>query len=209
MITCKVCGTVNPDGTQYCEGCGVELTPAEASPTAPAPEASAPANPAPVADPTPTEASAPASEPIPEPTAPAPVPAPEVAPAPDRAEAAPIPTAAPALRPAKLTIKRFGAPTSDVIPLNGSRMVLGRFDASSGPVDIDLSGVPGNENLSRHHAELFFDGQWKVRDLGSTNGVFVKRAGETGFSPRLVEPTAIANGDELAFGNIIMLFEEG
>src|SRR6476469_7654196 len=48
-ITCTVCGTVNPDGTTYCEGCGVELTPQHAAaPTpitpdpAPAAEATAP-----------------------------------------------------------------------------------------------------------------------------------------------------------------------
>ena len=27
MMLCKVCATDNPDGTQYCESCGVELTP--------------------------------------------------------------------------------------------------------------------------------------------------------------------------------------
>jgi len=62
-----------------------------------------------------------------------------------------------------------------VIPLQGPRLVVGRFDASTGPVEIDLTGVPGAENISRRHAELYFEGgAWKVRDLGSTNGVFVK-----------------------------------
>jgi len=96
-----------------------------------------------------------------------------------------------------------------VIPLQGPRLVVGRFDASTGPVEIDLTGVPGAENISRRHAELFFDGVWKVRDLGSTNGVFIKRAGQEAYSPRLVEPTEIKDGDELAFGNVILVFQEG
>ncbi|RIH74086.1 Glycogen accumulation regulator GarA [Calidithermus terrae] len=88
--------------------------------------------------------------------------------------------------------------------------MVGRFDASTGPVEIDLTGIQGSENISRRHAELFFEGgAWKVRDLGSTNGVFVKRAGEAAYSPRLVEPATLHSGDELAFGNVIVVFEEG
>ena len=90
---------------------------------------------------------------------------------------------------AKLGIKKFGAPTGEFIPLQGERLVVGRFDASSGPVDIDLSGLGGQEHISRRHAELYREqGRWAVRDLGSTNGVYIKRKGETGFSPRLQEP---------------------
>jgi len=114
-----------------------------------------------------------------------------------------------AFRPARLVFKRFGALTNESIPLGGPRLVVGRFDASSGPVEIDLTGVPGAENVSRRHAELFFDGVWKVRDLGSTNGVFIKRAGEDSFSARLVEPTELKDGDEIAFGNVILVFQAG
>ena len=35
-ITCQVCATVNPDTAQFCDGCGVELTP-QASPAASSP----------------------------------------------------------------------------------------------------------------------------------------------------------------------------
>ncbi len=205
MITCKVCSTENPDGTQYCEGCGVELTPA-ASGTAPA---ETPVNPNPAPENVPAEAATPA-EPNPQAV---PAPPPE---APTEASLESVPTPQPepspapaAFRTAKLTLKRFGALTSEVIPLQGERLVVGRFDASSGPVEIDLTGLPATENISRRHAELFFEqGQWKVRDLGSTNGVFIKRHGETNYSPRIAEPVAVAKGDELAFGNVIMLFEE-
>jgi hypothetical protein len=109
-----------------------------------------------------------------------------------------VPTTPPpaAFRPGQLIFKRFGALTTESIPLQGPRLVVGRFDASTGPVE-------------RRHAELFFDGGWKVRDLGSTNGVFIKRATEDAYSPRLVEPTEVKDGDELAFGNVILVFKEG
>jgi len=193
MIVCKVCGTENPDGTQYCESCGVELTP-EATP-APEPVITETTTPQPIV----TEA-----QPAPEAVPAEPAPQPEAA-----LPTAPESTPAPLFRPGRLVFKRFGALTADTIPLQGPRLVVGRFDASTGPVEIDLTGVAGAENISRRHAELFFDGAWKVRDLGSTNGVFIKRAGEEAYSPRLVEPTEIRDGDELAFGNVILVFQEG
>ncbi|WP_299427936.1 FHA domain-containing protein [uncultured Meiothermus sp.] len=193
MIVCKVCGTENPDGTQYCESCGVELTPEATQAPAPEPVVTQTAAPEPVVTETP-----------------APTPA-ETQPAPEAAPTEPTPAtpAASAFRPGQLIFKRFGALTTDTIPLQGPRLVVGRFDASTGPVEIDLTGVAGAENISRRHAELFFDGVWKVRDLGSTNGVFIKRAGEDAYSPRLVEPSEIKDGDELAFGNVILVFKEG
>ncbi|GIW33478.1 FHA domain-containing protein [Meiothermus sp.] len=195
MIVCKVCGTENPDGTQYCESCGVELTPA-ATPEPGVTEAQAP-------EPVVNEAQSP--EPVVTET-PA---APEVPTEPAQPEAPTAPPPAPLFRPAKLVFKRFGALTNESIPLQGPRLVVGRFDASTGPVEIDLTGVPGAENISRRHAELFFEGVWKVRDLGSTNGVFIKRAGQEAYSPRLVEPAELKDGDEIAFGNVIVVFQEG
>ncbi|MFB9991087.1 FHA domain-containing protein [Deinococcus oregonensis] len=249
-ILCTVCGTANPEGTTYCEGCGVELpaaavsTPAAAPPqetvssaavdlTAVAeavPEANAalPDTSAETAAPTeavsveiaPEEAAPVGGEfteaAVPETSSEAPVsaevaselPVPEVA-----APAAPMsetPPAAPALTgEAKLGIKKFGAPTGEFIPLQGERLVVGRFDASSGPVDIDLSGLGGQEHISRRHAELYREqGVWSVRDLGSTNGVYIKRKGEPSFSPRLQEPATLADGDELAFGNLMLTFHQ-
>jgi hypothetical protein len=267
-ILCTVCGTANPEGTTYCEGCGVELsaatapTPAatiEAAPevvpqmdtvgaasseVATLPQAEAAVSETPVSD-TPisegavAELGAPtelAQEAAPvggafaegtgaEPAAQAPVPevavsevaVPEVAPSavPVSEVAAAAPAAeTPAPTPvltgeAKLGIKKFGAPTGEFIPLQGERLVVGRFDASSGPVDIDLSGLGGQEHISRRHAELYREqGVWSVRDLGSTNGVYIKRKGETGFSPRLQEPATLADGDELAFGNLMLIFHQ-
>lgn len=145
--------------------------------------------------------------------APAPV---EAAPAETPASAAPVSVSTPGAPAtgsggaAKLGLKKFGQPTGDFIPLQGEKLVVGRFDASSGPVDIDLGEMAGKEHISRHHAELYVEnGTWHVRDLGSTNGVFLKKKGESTFSPRLQEPAALADGDELAFGNVMLTFNQG
>jgi hypothetical protein len=91
--------------------------------------------------------------------------------------------------------------------LHSERMVVGRFDPSAGPVDIDLSGGQGENYISRRHAEVYLEGgAWMVRDLGSTNGVYVKRAGQAQYSPRIIEPQALSEGDEVAFGNMKFLF---
>ncbi|MDZ7702947.1 MAG: FHA domain-containing protein [Trueperaceae bacterium] len=290
-ITCQVCGTINPDDAEFCEGCGVELSAPEPAPSARAPQTedavaedaaaadtSAASEPAPPladaeakppeptppladAEAKPPEPSSPAASQVPppatEPPAPDPAPSPTTdtatdtaadtatdtatgptvgidkpdlgepqlpaetstspAPAstpastPQRSEEEPPPTSPDtAPTPAKLHIKRYGAVTDDTIPLQGERLVVGRFDPSTGPVDIDVSGMSGAEHISRRHAELVFeDGRWKVRDLGSTNGVFVKRAQESSYSPRIQEPTPLSDGDEIAFGNVVFVFRQG
>ncbi|KEF34346.1 hypothetical protein RDMS_08075 [Deinococcus sp. RL] len=204
-LTCSVCGTVNPQGTTYCDGCGVELT----HPAVPAPAAPSPASEVIVGSPT-SEGSV---WDLPLGGAPP-------APGEDLAPPAVVPTAlgeSPSADTpipgtggaARLGLKRFGAPTGEFIPLAGERLVVGRFDASSGPVDIDVSGMPGAEHISRRHAELYREGgRWVVRDLGSTNGVYLKRAGQSSFTPRLQEPTPLADGDELAFGNLMLTFHQ-
>ncbi|GGJ56265.1 FHA domain-containing protein [Deinococcus roseus] len=263
MIVCQVCGTQNPDGARFCDGCGVELaaTPTSSSPEVresplpesstfdsnvvpptpplpqpevqepisqstplevPTPEASTPETPAtpeipaadvleePLEDVQPsTPEAVPAQESTSVPAAPEATsePTPEAAP-----EPAPVPTPAPVSSgpvPAKLAIKKYGVLSGDSIPLVAGALTVGRFDASTGPVDIDVTGLPGSEHVSRRHAQVFFeDGRWKVKDLGSTNGVFLRKSGDVNFGPRLAEPTALSNGDEIAFGNLLMIFQE-
>lgn len=114
------------------------------------------------------------------------------------------------LRLARLEVKRYGSATGEMIPLEGDRLVVGRFDPSSGPVDIDLGHLDGQEHLSRQHAEFFLNaGHWYIRDLGSTNGVYIKPKEEAKFSPRLTEPVQVQDGDELAFGNLMLVFHGG
>jgi pSer/pThr/pTyr-binding forkhead associated (FHA) protein len=110
---------------------------------------------------------------------------------------------------ARLLTFRYGAPTGDEIPLFGQHLVVGRFDPETGPVDIDLSETAESGHISRHHGELFreTDGSWMVRDLGSTNGVFVKSGDTASFGPRITAPRPLKDGDELAFGNARFIFK--
>ncbi len=248
MIVCHVCGTENPEGSKFCEGCGVELqsvavaapvvVPAVAEVVAPieapviadssghqtvieeplAVESAADAIPAldtpllsgdvtppplPIVD----EPALNVDEPVAEVVAAA-VPAVAAATADSTFNSkatmeTPLPTGK--VNQAKL-IPRSGM-TGDGFVMHSERMVVGRFDPSAGPVDIDLSGGQGENYISRRHAEVYLEnGVWLVRDLGSTNGVYVKRAGQAQYSPRIIEPQSLNDGDEVAFGNMKFLF---
>ena len=268
MIVCHVCGTENPDGAKFCEGCGVELSAPVAMNTGDLAAPVTPASMPPVAE-TPAFASAapielppfeaPTSEP-PTPAAPVlfdapadsapievaadntPLEVPSEQPSPATSIEMPLeqilPPAAVVSEPdikatmpdtmlpiaqppvvatvaatntptvARLVPRAIGATPSDGYVLNNANMVVGRFDPSAGPVDIDLGGQTGEGYISRRHAEVFLqDGAWMVRDLGSTNGVYIKKAGQGQYSPRLIEPAALSDGDEVAFGNVKFLFQ--
>ncbi len=91
--------------------------------------------------------------------------------------------------------------------LNRPKVILGRFDQSTGPIDIDVSDLPGSNYVSKHHAKIYFeDGTWKVSDLGSTNGTFIKEVNDDDYSSRIQEPMEIKDGTEIAFGNMIFVF---
>ena len=206
MQTCQVCGKQNPAGVEYCEDCGAALkaTPAQAAPAvggaAGPPGAAAP-----------DAAAAPAASQTPGVPAPADPGPPPVAPPPaagDAGAAGATSGAAPAGGRPRLEPKRYGALTGDEVPLLGERLVVGRFDPETGPVDIDLTAAPEAEHISRQHGELYreADGRWLVRDLGSANGIFVKGASDAAFGPRLAAPRELADGDEVAFGNARFVF---
>ena len=109
---------------------------------------------------------------------------------------------------AKLTSKQTNAPIPEFIIDNNA--IVGIFDSDSGPVEIDLEQFFGGETVSRNHAEIYQElGTWKIKDLGSTNGVFIKAPGQTRFSARITIPTPLNSGDEIAFGKVRFLFEAG
>ena len=112
------------------------------------------------------------------------------------------------IKPAKLVITRFGSVTEESIPLQGTPLIVGKFDPATGPVDIDLTGIRGEEYISKQHAELYFDGKWKVRDIGSTNGVYIRPVGAKNYNPRLQTPTELNDSDEISFGNVRFVFRE-
>lgn len=203
-ITCTTCNAENPESAEFCEECGIELGDSAAGlDTSPALEAE------------------PLNEPPGEPDALEEAVLEPVAVADDQDGGGtsnldevlsepetdiPVVSATTAVPPASLTLISFGQSTDTVIPLEASPLMLGKFDPAQGPIDIDLSSLPGNEYLSRRHGELFFDDGWTVRDLGSTNGVFVRRSQDSNFLPRLQGPMKLEDGDEVAFGNLRFVF---
>ncbi len=110
-------------------------------------------------------------------------------------------------KPARLTFKIEGNLTDKFFDLKSNYLIAGRFDSSTGPIDIDLSGFSGDEHISRKHAKFTFEnGKWFVSDAGSTNGVFVKSASAKEFSSRITEPVELNNGDEVSLGNMVFIF---
>lgn len=191
-IICPECAHENPPASDFCDVCGSELSTASAAPR-PLPDdtiiigtpdftySSTPDPVAPFVDPTP--------EPFvpPTPTYPAPV-------------ATSISTTA------RLVAKKQGVPIPE-FDLETSN-VVGKFDPDMGPVEVDLEDFPGAETISRQHSEIYREGdQWKIKDLGSTNGVFLKRVGQTRFSARITTPETLNTGDEIAFGKVNFIFQ--
>lgn len=96
---------------------------------------------------------------------------------------------------AKLTVLT-GSLRDDIFELDteGWAKVIGR-----GTEKVDFR-VP-DQAISRQHAEFSFrDGQWAVRDLGSSNGTFVNET-------RIGESVLLANGDQVRCGSTVLLFE--
>ncbi|EGJ33401.1 MULTISPECIES: FHA domain-containing protein [Moorena] len=194
MITCSICGyDKNPEGTEFCEACGSELQ----SQTKVPPESQPPIiiQP-PQQNPWKTTPAQPLDEPLPI-TLEQPQPQPFIPPTPPITNTALI---------AKLIAKQADAPVPEFW-LDHSNLI-GIFDPDMGPVDIDLEPFVGNETVSRHHAEIYREGgQWKIKDLGSTNGVFIKPAGKTRFNAKITRPETINPGDEIAIAKIRFLFQ--
>lgn len=181
-MQCPVCGADIPEGQSVCPDCGTEVSAQEAVSPPPAQQLTG----------------------IPAPT-------PAVSPVPEQQQVA-IPTPTPAaptpMGAARLLVMRAGILTGEEFVLGG-RVVIGRFDEETGPVDVDLSHLPEAGYISRNHAEIYQDasGQWFVKDLGSRNGTYIRPTGSERFQRIPAnQPTPIKDGDELAFGNARFVF---
>lgn len=98
--------------------------------------------------------------------------------------------AVPSSRRARLVVIIEDGSEGERFPLEGNSVDIGR---TSG--DIVLRD---DRYVSPRHARLTFDGTaWSVRDLGSTNGVYV----------RLRRPQALTSGDLLLLGLEVLVFE--
>ncbi|GEM_PF-541865 len=238
MSICTVCGyDKNPDGSEFCDACGAELTvssgnsnppiyqapvnqsfsieptvvttppPMQSQPTiqsfAPEPIPIAP-EPMPIAPPPPIE---PVNQSF---TPPAPIPQTISSPPPVFNSEAfseshrPIPIPVAEATTAKLIAKQPNAPIPE-FPLESSN-IIGIFNEE--PVEIDLEGFYGNETVSSQHAEIYQDnGFWMIKDLGSTNGIFIKPVGQSRFGARVTVPTILNSGDEIAIAKIRFQFQ--
>src|SRR5687767_6506607 len=66
---------------------------------------------------------------------------------------------------AKLVLKRNGVETDIEYPINPPA-IIGRFDPSVGPIDVDLGQIEEHSYVSRKHAKICFeDGAWLISDL--------------------------------------------
>lgn len=104
---------------------------------------------------------------------------------------------------ATLRLLRGGVETGDAFAFSGSA-VIGRFDPSVGPIDVDLGGLDEGSYVSRKHARISHeDGGWIIEDLGSSNGTFVLDGDDF---RRIEEPARIEDGATVVFGNARFLF---
>jgi hypothetical protein len=108
---------------------------------------------------------------------------------------------------ARLLVISDGIPSVE-FPIE-DRTVVGRFDPSTGPVDVDLGTARGAETVSPRHAEVYEDssGRWWICDLGSANGVWLRRRGASNYGSRISEPRPLEDGDEVAIGSVRLVFK--
>jgi len=195
-ITCPVCGVENPESSEFCETCGQELGGQEVVGAPPLPPEtdtvidifSPGGSPTPTVNPLPSTPTV-RLESGTEDFLPPPPPPPKIA------------------GTARLICKQPGVPTSEFL-LDGGNALIGKFDPDTGPVDVDLEGFPGDEHISRLHGEIYAEnGLWKIKDLGSVNGIFIKPLGQSRFGARITLPEALKSGDEIAVAKIKFLFQ--
>lgn len=107
-----------------------------------------------------------------------------------------------AIQRARLVLKRGGVLTDVAYEIHPPA-TIGRFDPSVGPIDVDLASQPEGAYVSRKHAKVVNEGgDWKVVDLGSSNGTFVLRD-----DFERVEEAVLTDGQEFALGNARFVFQ--
>jgi hypothetical protein len=107
---------------------------------------------------------------------------------------------------AKLVIQR-GGKVGKEFPLTGDESLIGRWDADGGIFpDVDLDQDDPEAKVSRRHARIqWFNNQFTIEDLGSTNGTFVNRGAR--LLPGNKHP--LKNGDEIIVGKTFLKFSVG
>lgn len=104
-----------------------------------------------------------------------------------------------------LRLKFDAAASATTVPLRSNSVVVGRHCPEVGHVDVDLQGLEDaiRVHVARHHARFFvMKGRWYVENLGPKGPVFINR------NPPIREAYALTDGDEVALGNAIFVFED-
>jgi pSer/pThr/pTyr-binding forkhead associated (FHA) protein len=103
---------------------------------------------------------------------------------------------------ASIVLKRSGAETDISFSVNPPA-VIGRFDPTVGPIDIDLGGLPEGTYISRRHAKIDLEnGVYTLTDQGSSNGSFT--LGASDFERH--DSFELHDGTEFALGNARFVF---
>ncbi len=92
--------------------------------------------------------------------------------------------------------------------LDDSQTIVGRSDINNADVRVDLANCSNADTVSRYHGVIYREGKkWKVKDLSSSNGIFIKSFGQNRFGGRITAPEILLSGDEIAFGKVRFLFQ--
>ncbi|HLM03071.1 MAG TPA: FHA domain-containing protein [Pyrinomonadaceae bacterium] len=212
MIKCPTCGTVNLEGSQFCDECGTPLAEAgaaggrqnndfdsvltayAAAPPPPPPNFQS-ANITSVGVPTVVEQLKVEENKEEAPAA--------VAAAAVSDSSSPAETGMPKGVHAVLVIER-GASVGTEFGLTSEESNIGRWDADNGIFpDVDLDAHDPEAKVSRRHARIVQeDGRYLLEDLGSTNGTFINRGRR--LIPGMRQP--LSDGDEVIVGKTFLRF---
>jgi ribosomal protein L32 len=99
----------------------------------------------------------------------------------------------------RIEVEGFHVPLQ--LRIRAGQIVLGRRDATSSPVDVDLAPYSGyKKGVSRHHAVLIRQDRHLILwDLGSSNGTFLNG---TRLEPH--QRHQVRDGDEIGLGQMVL-----
>ncbi|AGY58924.1 FHA domain-containing protein [Gloeobacter kilaueensis] len=197
---CEYFNRTLPNTAQVCPMCGTPLGNVVRGSSA----ASTPAAPPPVAPPafqqTPAFQSAPAYQQAPPVYQPSP-PVYQSAPPAYQPQQPQVPArpSAPAAAPGRPSLKLIHSPSNREFPLRGEESYIGRRGGTVKPApEIDLTGLPNDQVISRPHARIYWDATYAtytIIDSNSRNGTFINAQPLT---PGV--PYQLVDGDALQLG---------
>ena len=188
MIICERCGTGSPDGSRYCDECGAALWLAGKSGELSAPEAHGNGSDGRRKDSSAAvaQAAGKANSPV----------------ISEQQNSAVLGVPGGRVH-ATLVIER-GNSAGKQFPLSNHEANIGRWDADGGVFpDVDLDSDDPEAKVSRRHARISLrEGQYRIEDLGSTNGTFINRGHR--LAPGDSQP--LKDGDEIIVGKTFLRF---